>query len=148
MNFQEIKDFPINEFAADDSLLFLWVINKYLREGFDVLEKWGFKYHNIFTWVKGQGFALWSPIMTHTEHILIAWRGNLRSLCPQMGVMKNYLMTNYQLKHSEKPAKFYQMLRAWTPEPRIDIFARQRHYGFDGWGDEYVGEGPLAEWLE
>jgi len=50
--------------------------------------------------------------------------------------------------HSEKPARFYQLLRAWTPKPRIDIFARNAHEGFDGWGDEYVGEGALAPYLK
>ena len=145
---QDIIDFPINDFADEESLLFLWVVNKHLRLGFEILDAWGFTYHTTLTWVKGQGFALWSPIMTHTEHILFAWRGNFRKLCHDMGVMKNYLVTNYQLKHSQKPARFYQLLRAWTPKPRIDIFARNAHEGFDGWGDEYVGEGPLAPYLK
>ncbi len=151
MTIDELQTFPIDDFAAPESLMFLWVTNKHILNGFRLLKYWGFTYHTILTWIKGQGFALWSPIMTHTEHILFAWRGNFRTLCPDMGTMKDYIITHYQLKHSQKPARFYQLLREWTPEPRIDIFARNAHYGFDGWGNEYVGnsdEGTLLEFMD
>ena len=39
-------------------------------------------------------------------------------------------------RHSEKPSYFYQLLERVTPEPRIDLFARRRHPGFDAWGKE------------
>jgi len=150
MNLEEIAAFPIEDFAHNESLLFLWVTNKFLRYGFDLLEVWGFKFHILITWAKSQGFAFWSPIRNQTEHVLFGWRGNFHDLVgSKRGIMKNHLQTNYQLKHSEKPTKFYQMLRAWTPEPRIDLFARRAHVGFDGWGDEYAGDyGPLLPFLE
>jgi N6-adenosine-specific RNA methylase IME4 len=155
MTVKDIIEFPINDFADEEALLFLWVTcskaenRAVLDIGFDLLKEWGFKYHTLITWSKGNSFAIWSPISRATEHCIFGYRGNFTKLTKkQNAVMKNHIHTNYQVKHSQKPPKFYQMLRAWTPKPRIDIFARQRHYGFDGWGDEYVGEGPLAEWLE
>jgi N6-adenosine-specific RNA methylase IME4 len=149
MNIEEIQAFPINHFADDECLLFLWVITSTIRDGFDILQDWGFRFHHILTWDKGSGHAIWSPIMGRTEHCLLGYRGNFRELTNnKMGVMQSLIKTTGVRKHSEKPARFYQLLRAWTPEPRIDIFARNHHEGFDGWGDEYVGEGPLAEWLE
>lgn len=39
-------------------------------------------------------------------------------------------------EHSRKPDSFYEILRTNTPEPRIDIFARYRHFGFDSYGNE------------
>ena len=146
---QEIKDFPMDEFAADECILFLWVTTGKAEDrpiidiGFDLLDEWDFKYHQIITWAKLTGLCIWNPFNSRTEHILVGYRGNLPKV---YAVMPNYFETK-QLKHSEKPAKFYQMLRAWTPEPRIDIFARRAHIGFDGWGFEYVGEGPLAKYI-
>lgn len=148
MTLEDIKRFDINKFAEDEALLFLWVINNTMRVGFDILDAWGFSFHQILTWDKGSGHAIWSPIMGRTEHVLFAYRGNFRTLTDnKMGVMQSLITTNKTRKHSKKPARFYQTLRGWTPKPRIDLFARHAHEGFDGWGDEYVGEGPLQEFL-
>lgn len=56
-------------------------------------------------------------------------------------------------KHSEKPDVFYANILKVTNAPRIDIFARKRHYGFDAWGNEVekqqqiplISE-PIANW--
>jgi len=147
---QEIFEFPITDFAAEDCLLFLWVTTgkidniPILKIGFDILEAWGFIYHQIITWCKLTGLCVWSPFNSRTEHVLVAYRGHLPKV---YAVMPNYFETQ-QLSHSEKPAKFYQLLRAWTPKPRIDLFARRAHEGFDGWGQEYVGKGTLLPYIE
>ena len=148
MTIEQLKQFPINDFA-DDALLFMWVIDSTLRDAFDILDAWGFKYHCLLSWDKGSGAAIWSPIMRRNEYCIFAYRGHFRDLTNnQMGVMQSQITTGGVRKHSQKPARFYQLLRAWTPEPRIDIFARNAHEGFDGWGDEYVGDGPLQEFLQ
>ena len=145
----DIRAFPIDNFADEECILFLWVTTgkidgiPIIKTGLEMLEQWGFTYHQIITWCKNTGFAVWSPFNSRTEHILVGYRGALPKV---YGAMPNYFETA-QLKHSEKPAKFYQILRAWTPEPRIDIFARNAHEGFDGWGNEYVGDGPLQKYL-
>ena len=148
---QEIKAFPINDYAAADCLLFLWVLSgkidgqPCIKIGLDMLEQWEFNYHQIITWVKETGLCIWSPFRSLTEHVLVGYRGIL----PKKYAVMNNTFTTQQLKHSEKPARFYQLLREWTPEPRIDLFARQAHEGFDGWGDEYAGDhGPLLPFLK
>jgi len=162
MTLEDITHFPIDEYADEESFLFLWVTNSkaegkpVIHFGFELLERWGFKYHQIITWDKCNNFGFWTPIMTQTEHCLVSYRGNFTRLTnKQNAIMSNIIRTHYQIKHSEKPAKFYQLLRRWTPEPRIDLFARRAHVGFDGWGNEYVGAGelarytgPLEEWID
>ena len=159
MPLEDIFDFPINDFAADESMIFLWVTNGKIEQkpvisiGYELLERWGFEYHNMITWVKPSATCIFSPLMVKTEHVLLGWRGNFRTLTDkQNAVMSNVLVeSGYALKHSQKPSRFYQLLRGWTPKPRIDIFARRAHEGFDGWGDEYVGnsdEGTLLEFME
>ena len=147
---EDIRNFPIDDFAAKEALLFLWVTTgkidnvPILKIGMELLETWGFKYHQMITWCKLAGLAMWSPINSRTEHALFGYRGNLPEV---YGAMPSYFVTK-QLSHSEKPARFYQLLRSWTPAPRIDLFARRAHEGFDGWGNEYVHDGPLAPFLE
>ena len=148
-------DFPIDDFAAEECLLFLWVTNSkdntgkpILKLGFEILEAWGFIYHNTITWDKHNSFAIWSPIKGQTEHCLFAYRGNFTNLTNKQNAVMSNLVDEPVRNHSQKPNRFYQLLRAWTPAPRIDIFARNAHEGFDGGGDEYVGEGALAPYLK
>jgi len=156
MSIAEIRDFPIDDFAEENSLLFVWVTNgrtscktSTMKIGLELIERNGFNQFSIITWNKPIGACVFSPIINLTEHCIVSYRGNYNSLIKKhYAVMKSRFSTHTQVYHSQKPAKFYQMLREWTPEPRIDIFARQAHYGFDGWGDEYVEEGPLAPFLK
>jgi N6-adenosine-specific RNA methylase IME4 len=59
-----------------------------------------------------------------------------------MGVLKTKghyiptLITEKLTTHSAKPRLFYTILKDRTLEPRIDIFARKRHEGFEAWGNE------------
>jgi N6-adenosine-specific RNA methylase IME4 len=39
-------------------------------------------------------------------------------------------------QHSRKPDVFYERVAAASPGPRLDMFARERHEGFDSWGNE------------
>lgn len=150
MSLEVLRNFPIDNYASDDALIFLWVANgrtvddkPIIQAGFELLQEWGFRYNAPITWVKNTQTCMWSPILIHTEMILFGWRKQpLDLICKMKNVFEAPMVG-----HSIKPARFYQMLRAWTPKPRIDLFARQAHEGFDGWGNEYVGEGPLQEFL-
>lgn len=44
-------------------------------------------------------------------------------------------------RHSEKPAGFYRHIAANFPGPRLDVFSRRAHPGFEGWGLEAEEEG-------
>jgi N6-adenosine-specific RNA methylase IME4 len=39
-------------------------------------------------------------------------------------------------EHSRKPDEFYDLVREVSPEPRIDMFGREKHEGFAIWGNE------------
>ena len=38
--------------------------------------------------------------------------------------------------HSRKPDLFYEIVERVSPEPRLEMFARRRRYGWDVWGNE------------
>ena len=42
LSFDELKKIPINQIAADNCLLFLWVVGSKLKECIEVGESWGF----------------------------------------------------------------------------------------------------------
>jgi len=167
MSVEDIRAFPINDYAAEDCLLFLWVTNGKTKTGIpviqlalEILEHWGFTYHTMLTWVKDNPFSFWSPVKSATEHVILAHRGELNCdhvIFAYRGQFRELTSNKYSVMpgvfyapnktHSEKPAKFYQLVRSWTPGPRINLFARPAQIGFDGMGDEYVADGPLAPFL-
>jgi hypothetical protein len=62
MTTAEICAMPVGEMAAEDSILWLWTTNAFMRDAFAVLDAWGFKEKTILTWVKnkmGRGLATW-----------------------------------------------------------------------------------------
>jgi len=149
-----LLSFPMGDFAAERALLFLWSTSGRLEDGgtvlelaFELVEKWTFRYRAMLYWDKqGDGIPKpWTPYRTTVEPVLFCTRG--MSQVPPYGRYTDIFRAQ-QTSHSRKPARFYQMIREWTPEPRIDLFAREAHEGFAGWGQEYVGEGPLHEYLE
>ena len=53
MTTDEIKNLPINSITDKNCILFMWVTNPLLPEGFEVIKSWGFEYKTIaFVWMK------------------------------------------------------------------------------------------------
>ena len=53
MSLREICELPVVELAADDAVLFLWVVQPMLPEALDVMRAWGFQFRTVaFYWVK------------------------------------------------------------------------------------------------
>ena len=136
MSDEEIIKFPIDNFADIETCLFMWTIYSKFKLSLDIIDTWKFKFNSIITWYKHDG-PCFKGIYRNTELCLFTYRGkmNLSNKHP----LKLHV-DSIGTKHSEKPEKFYSMLLKSTPEPRIDIFARKRHIGFDAWGDQVEDE--------
>jgi N6-adenosine-specific RNA methylase IME4 len=53
MGLDDIKALPVRELADKDAHLFIWTTGPCLRQTFEVMEAWGFRYSAVaFTWVK------------------------------------------------------------------------------------------------
>lgn len=146
MSLDEIADMEIQSIATDDAFVFLWTINRFLRDAFDVLDAWELRYMFTMVWHKPHGpkpvgYPIYnaefvvvgrygSPRFTETTGFWTAnqWEG-LRS--------PNSAPTGWgKFIASAKPDGFYDMIRQKTPQPRIDMFARRAIPGFDRWGNE------------
>lgn len=133
MTLEEIKALPVAGLAAESSILFLWTIDKFVKDSFSVAEAWGFKPHVTLSWDKGNGLCLYG-FHRRTEFCLVAFRGP-QSIYPS----RKAIPTSFAFKsprHSAKPDEFYEMVAAAYSGPRIDLFARKDRAGYDVWGNE------------
>jgi len=131
MSIEEITNFKTSEFAADNCHIYMWSTHKFLPVAFLILDSWGFKYQCLMTWRKNVGMTPFSW-MYSTEHILFGRKGNLPLL--KMGVRLDF--DAKVREHSRKPEIFYETVKSVSPGPRIDIFSREKHEGFDQFGNE------------
>lgn len=135
-----LKNLPVQEIAAADSVLFLWVTMPMIPEGVQLLEHWGFKYKTVaFTWVKKNkitdswfwGMGNWTR--ANPEVCLLGVKGNIRRTAKDV---HSVVDSRIQF-HSQKPDEVRnRIVRLMGDLPRIELFARTREPGWDCWGYE------------
>lgn len=111
--------------------VYLWRTHKWYGAALDIFNAWSVNYECELTWVKNVGFTPFSW-MYSTEHVLFGRIGNLE-------LLKKGERLDFQAKvreHSRKPAEFYNLVRRVSPGPRLDMFSREPHDGFEQWGNE------------
>ena len=135
MTIQDIKNLPVKDICKKNCKLYLWTINKYLKESFDVIDAWGFKYSTTLIWTKKpRGLGLGGTFTTNAEYLLLAYKGKQNAL-------KKHDSCWWELPrshHSKKPDFFRDMIAETydSKEKKIELFARQRFDGWDAWGNE------------
>jgi len=76
MSMKEIFDLPIPSLADKNCKLFMWGINKYMPEQYQLLKHWGFKYSTTLVWCKKpNGIGLGGTFSLTTEFLLFAVKG-------------------------------------------------------------------------
>ena len=146
---EQIASLPVREWAAPESMLWLWATNSRSRSAkcpilevaFQILHRWGFRFYTLLTWDKRTGPCPFGPYRVITEHVLFGYRGkaNFPKKCWAKEATLFSSQGGRRNAHSTKPAELYEHIRALFDGPRLDVFARRAHPGFDGWGSEYEG---------
>lgn len=132
MTLEEIEALPVPKLAYEDGChIYLWTTHKYLPMAFKVLDAWGANYECLLTWVKNVGITPFSW-MYSTEHCLFARIGNL----PLLKLGKRLDFEAKVREHSRKPDEFYNLVKEVSPEPRIDMFSREKRESFAQYGNE------------
>lgn len=140
MKLDDILAMPVEDVAADNAHLYLWVPNALLPEGIRVMEAWGFRYVSNVVWAKrrkdggpdGRGVGFY--FRNVTELILFGVRGRLRTLAPARSQVN--MIETRKREHSRKPDEQYELIEACSPGPRLELFARHSRPGWVVWGDE------------
>lgn len=129
MSIDELCELPVSEWATEQAHLYLWTTNGFLREAFDVLDAWGFKYKTTLVWVKPQ-IGLGNYFRSSTEYVLFGVRGGLRTLDSNQ---RNWFEAK-RGRHSKKPAFFFDLVERVSPGPFLEMFARERRLSEFQWG--------------
>lgn len=138
MSVEQIGALRVQEIAADDCVLFLWMSWPMLYDAIHVINAWGFKYKTCaFCWAKRDprgwlfaGTGYWTR--ANSEACLLATRGKPKRLhadVPQ-------IILEDRREHSRKPDRIYERIERLVPGPYLELFARTHRRGWSAWGDE------------
>jgi N6-adenosine-specific RNA methylase IME4 len=130
MPFEEILNSPVIRFADENCHLYLWITNRSLPKGFELIEAWGFRYITCLTWVK-PSFGMGNYFRGSTEQVLFAIKRN-------MPIKRHDVGTHFEAprgeKHSDKPNKVYDLIESCSYGPYLEIFSRHQRDGWIMWG--------------
>jgi N6-adenosine-specific RNA methylase IME4 len=131
MSTDAICALPVQGLGHEDSVLWLWTTNAFMRDAYRVLDAWGFREKTILTWVKDRiGLGDW--LRGQTEHCILAVRGK-----PTVTLSNQTTVLNGPMReHSRKPDEFYSMVEALCPGSKCEMFCRQVRPGWHAWGAE------------
>jgi N6-adenosine-specific RNA methylase IME4 len=132
MTEEEICALPVGSISNNVCHLWLWATNRSLHSAFHIMDAWGFKYLNILTFNKPAGVGAW--FVNTTQHLLFGYKGKL-----EMG-RGRYTKTSQFFTpkaNSKKPDSVYDLIENVSPyQNKIELFARQKIFGWDCWGNE------------
>lgn len=149
MPLEDIKALPVSEIAAENCVLFMWTTIPFLRQSFEVIESWGFRYKTVaFVWIKKNrkadslfwGNGYWTR--ANAELCMLATRGHPKR---ESAAVHQVILTHIE-EHSKKPQEARErIVKLMGDVPRIELFARQKTDGWDVWGNEVESDILMPE---
>jgi N6-adenosine-specific RNA methylase IME4 len=146
MSPDELAALDVGSILSKRAAVFLWATGPRLDFAIDLLRAWNLRYRGVaYVWVKtnvrgeiiaGQGVA---PTFTKptTELLLVATTNATGRPFPIHTMRQAQVILHRRGRHSEKPAIFRDLIEELCGRrPRIELFARERHPGWDSWGAE------------
>lgn len=128
MKFEDIKNLPISELAADNSALFMWCTFPQMDEQIKLFKHWGFKYTTVaFTWVKTNKkndkpfFGIGYYTKSNAEVCLLGIRGKMKPVSNSV----SSVIISPRREHSRKPDEARErVVELFGDLPRVELFAR------------------------
>jgi N6-adenosine-specific RNA methylase IME4 len=120
LSLEQIRSEPVQALAADCAHLHLWTTNAFLREAFDVMRAWGFRYKSCLVWIKPQ-LGMGNYWRVSHEFLLLGVRGNLRF---RDHTCRSWL-TAHRTEHSKKPFAFRALIERVSPGPYLEMYGRE-----------------------
>jgi N6-adenosine-specific RNA methylase IME4 len=138
MSLSELQNLSIDNWAKPDCVLFLWSPAPKLIEALQLMASWNFIYRTCAVWDKERaGLGHW--FRQQHELLLLGKRGNAR--CPKRRLVLPSVFVERKREHSRKPDCVRRAIEKMFPNAkRIELFARERHKGWDVWGLEAPSE--------
>lgn len=120
LSLERIRNEPVKELAAEHAHLHLWTTNAFLREAFDVIRAWGFRYKSCLVWIKPQ-IGMGNYWRVSHEFLLLGVRGNLPF---RDRTCRSWLNTKRTI-HSRKPFLFRALIERVSPGPYLELYGRE-----------------------
>ena len=141
MSLDDIAALPVRDMADRSAHLYLWTVNKYVEDAYEIARLWGFRPSALCTWSKPpHGIGIGGTFVQTTEHFLFARRG----ICTAVERVDRTCFEWPRGEHSAKPEAFMDMVESISPAPRLELFARRQRLGWDTWGDEALNHVELS----
>lgn len=123
--------------TKENSIMFLWTIDKYLFEAQQIAEELGYKLHARMIWNKVNGIPAAFTIRYGHEYLLYMYKGKLLPVEKKERGKIHSVFTEKVTVHSKKPQIAYQIIERLYPNyNRLELYARNTRDGWDCWGDQ------------
>jgi N6-adenosine-specific RNA methylase IME4 len=132
MSREQLLELPLPDLSDADCHLYLWITNRSLPKGFELIERWGFRYVTMITWAKPH-FGMGNYFRGQTEQILFAVKGSQPLKRKDVGTL--FSAPRGPNGHSSKPPEFYSLVESCSPGPYLEMFSRSNRDGWKTWGE-------------
>ena len=123
--------------TGENSILFLWTIDKYLFEAQEIAENLGYKLHARMIWNKVTGIPAAFTVRYGHEYLLYMYKGKLTPVATEERGKIHTVFTERVRRHSQKPEEAYRIIERLYPNiNRIELFARNTRDNWHCWGNE------------
>lgn len=123
--------------SGDNSILFLWTIDKYLFEAQEIAESLGYKLHARMIWDKVTGIPAAFTVRYGHEYLLYMYKGKLTPVAKEERGKIHTVFREKVIKHSKKPEIAYEIIERLYPHLRkLEMYARNTRPGWDCFGNE------------
>lgn len=144
MEMADLRSLPVSGLAAENCVLFCWIVWPTLPEALSIIDAWGFKYKTCaFAWMKADPYRLWGLeedirmglgywTRANSEVCILATRGKPKRLNADVrqGIIEPIR------EHSRKPDGIHERIERLVAGPYIELFARSTRPGWTAWGNE------------
>lgn len=125
------------ESTTENSILFLWTIDKYLFEAQQIAESLGYKLHARMIWDKVTGIPAAFTVRYGHEYLLYMYKGKLTPVAKDERGKIHTVFRERVTKHSKKPDIAYEIIERLYPDLRkLEMYARETRDGWDSFGNE------------
>lgn len=123
--------------TEQNSVLFLWTIEKYLFEAQEMAESLGYKLHARMIWDKVTGIPAAFTVRYGHEYLFYMYKDKLIPVAREERGKIHTVFREQVKRHSQKPEKAYEIIeRLYPNQKKLELYARQHRDGWDCWGNE------------
>lgn len=123
--------------TEENSILFIWTIDKYLFEAQQMAEDLGYKLHARMIWNKVTGIPAAFTIRYGHEYLLYMYKGKFTPVALEERGKIHSVFTEKVKRYSEKPQIAYEIIERLYPNlDKLEMYARKERDNWDCWGNE------------